>query len=113
MREGLGLGLCGGRRCQGGLSLGGRGGGREQGDLLADSSAEVAEGLFDVGRVVVGLGRVLVTDKRRDRQRSLCDSVVGSSRWHPRYSQHLLVDLFQSIDALLKVDVVRRQLGLS
>lgn len=37
--EGLGLGLCGGRRGQGSLGFGGGAGLREQGDLLVDSAA--------------------------------------------------------------------------
>ena len=59
VRKGLGLRLGRGRGRQRGLGLGGRGGGREEVDLLADGAAEVGEGLLDVGRVVVGLVGVL------------------------------------------------------
>lgn len=63
MGEGLGLGLRGWGRCQGGLGLGGGCGRGEQLDLFADGPAEVIEGLLDVGWVVVGFGGVLVADR--------------------------------------------------
>lgn len=89
MTEGLGLRL-GGRRCgQSSLRLGGGGSGREKLDLLADGTAEVTESLLDVGWVVIGLVVVLRGD-----------------------GEQLLMHLLQSIDPLLKVDVVRRELGL-
>lgn len=109
--EGLGLGLRGGGRGQGGLGLGGRASGGEQLDLLADGPAEIAKGLIDVARVVVGFGRVLVADKGETLSAN-CPR-AGSSVFHSRHSQHLLVDLLQGIDALLQVDVIRGQLGLS
>ena len=59
MAEGLGLGLRGGRCSEGGLSLSWRGSGRQEVDLLGDGTAEVVEGLADVGGVVVGLVGVL------------------------------------------------------
>lgn len=59
----LGLGLRRRRGGQGGLGLGGRRGRREEGDLLTDGATEVVESLADVGGVVVGFLRVLVTDK--------------------------------------------------
>lgn len=61
--KGLWLGLRSGRSSQGGLSLGGGGGGGQELNLLADSTAEVGEGLIDISRVVIGFGRVLVADR--------------------------------------------------
>lgn len=58
--ERLGLGLSRGRGRQGGLSLGGRSGGREKLDFFADGAAEVGEGFVDVAGVVVGFGGILV-----------------------------------------------------
>ena len=59
MVEGLGLRL-GRRRCgQGGLGFGGGAGLRQELDLLIDCTAQVVEGLADVGRVVVGLVGIL------------------------------------------------------
>lgn len=111
--KGLGLGLCRGRGRQGGLGLGGRGGGGEELDLLADSSAEVAEGFLDVGRVVVGLGSILVADKGEGassvEQSTSASHILG---WYSRHCQHLLVDLLQGIDALFQIDVVGWELGL-
>lgn len=65
VRERLGLRLRGRGRGQGGLGLGGGCGGGEKGDLLADGSAQVLEGLLDIGRVVVGLVRVLRSAPRQ------------------------------------------------
>jgi hypothetical protein len=80
----------GGGRCgQGSLCLSGRRGGREQLDLLADSAAQVAKGLLNVGRVVVGFVVVL-----------RCDG------------EQLLVHLLERIDSLFEVDIVWRELGL-
>lgn len=112
--EGLGLGLRRGRGRQGGLGLGGGRGGREELDLFADGSAEVAEGLFDVGWVVVGFGSILVTDKGAGllaKQRGVGADGASKSPYS-RHSQHLLVNLLQGIDALFQVDVVGGELGL-
>lgn len=57
--ESLGLGLCRRRRCQGGLGLSGRSCLGQQLNLLVDGTAQVIEGLANVGRVVVGLVGVL------------------------------------------------------
>lgn len=105
MGKRLGLGLRGRRSSQGGLGLGGRCGRREECDLLADGATEVVESLADIGWVVVGFLRVLVTDKggmsARNRPQARELELVYS-----RHSQHLLVDLLQGIDTLLEVDVV-------
>lgn len=113
MGEGLGLGLRRWGGCEGGLSLGGGRSGGEQLDLLADGPTEVVEGLLDVGRVVVGLGGVLVADRVAVLVGYLeGPRVLGRSAWYSRDGQHLLVHLFQGIDTLLQLDVVRRKLGL-
>lgn len=87
--ERLGLRLGRGRRRQSLLGFGGRGGARQQRDLLRDGAAQVVERLADVGRVVVGLVGVL----RRDLQ-------------------HRRVHLLQRVDTLLQLNVVGRQLRL-
>ena len=61
----------------------------EKCDLFRDRTAEVVEGFADVGWVVVGFIGVLRGDL-----------------------EHLLVDLLEGIDTLLKLDVVGRELGL-
>jgi hypothetical protein len=59
MAECLGLRLCGGRRNEGSLGLGGGGGVGQEVDLLRDSAPEVGDRLADVGWVVVGFVGIL------------------------------------------------------
>lgn len=114
MSKRLGLGLRGRRGSQGSLGLGGRCGRREEGDLLADGATEVVESLGDVGWVVVGFLRVLVTDRGGMSARNRGRRPQGRELelMYSRHSQHLLVDLLQGIDTLLEVDVVGWELGL-
>lgn len=110
MAEGLGLGLGGRGSDEGSLSFGGRGCGREKGDLFGNGAAEVLEGLLDVGRVVVGLvvvGRAVSVLSATQ----VCELVRPGQ--NPRHGQHLLMRLLEGIDALLEVDVVGGQLGLA
>ena len=56
MTKGLGLGFRAGRGYEGGLGLLGRGGRGQKIDFFAHGTAEVLEGLLDIGWVIVGLG---------------------------------------------------------
>lgn len=64
MVECLGLRLGAGRSSEGSLRLSGRGCRRQKLNLFADGAAEILEGLLDVGRVIVGLVRVLGAGER-------------------------------------------------
>lgn len=113
--EGLGLGLCGRRSCQGSLCLSGRGCLGQELDLLVDSTAQVIEGLADVGRVVVGLVGVLGAVHERWRRLAPVEKAMSgaeSNRDYSRHLQQLLVDKLERIDALLKLDVFIGELGL-
>ena len=90
MAEGLGLGLRGRRGSESCLSLCGGGCARQEVNLLRDGTAEIVERFTEVRRVVVGFVGVLRGDLEHGR-----------------------VHLFQRIDALLELDIVRRKLGLS
>jgi hypothetical protein len=106
MAERLGLRLRRGGSSEGGLGFGGGGGRREKVDLLRNGAAEIVEGLADVGWIVVGFVGVLRT-RRSDW------GARGALREAVRDLEHGRVHLFQRIDALLKLNVVRRELGLS
>lgn len=62
MVEGLRLGLRGRRGGQSGLGLCGGGGLRKKLDFFIDSTAQVVEGLADIGGIIVGFVGVLRTD---------------------------------------------------
>jgi hypothetical protein len=86
---------------------------RQQSHLLGDAAAEIGEGFTDVRRVVVGLIGVLVSAKEREPcQRDKGRLERKERRDNIRDGQQLLMDLFQSIHALLEFGVVRRQFGL-
>jgi hypothetical protein len=108
MAERLGLGLCGGRRDEGSLGFGGRGGVGEEVDLLRDGAAEVGDGLADVGWVVVGFVGVLRAAG------TVLEGGAGARgrRDSVRDLQHARVHLLQRIDPLLELNVVRRELRL-
>ena len=118
VRERLGLRLRAGGCGKGSLGLGGGAGRGQQGDLLADSAAEILEGLLDVGGVVVRLVGIV-------RAASLCVGLGPSARegkrkarrkvregQNLRHSEQLLVHGLERIDSLLEVDVIRGKLGL-
>lgn len=112
--EGLGLGLSGRWGCQGSLCLSGRGCLGQELDLLVDSTAQIIEGLADVGRVVVGLVGVLGAVHERWRRLAPVEKAMSgaeSNRDYSRHLQQLLVDKLERIDALLKLDVFIGELG--
>jgi hypothetical protein len=76
MAERLGLGLCGRRRNEGGLGLGGGGCVGEEVDLLRDGAAEVGDALADVGWVVVGFVGVLRAGGARVSSRRCCEGLA-------------------------------------
>lgn len=105
--EGLGLRLCGGGSGEGRLGFGRGGGGGEQLDFFADGAAQVVEGLADVGGVVVGFVGVL-------RAVGASGGRTGRELWGlVRDLEHGVVHLLQRVHALLELDVVGGQLGLS
>lgn len=106
MGKGLGLGLGDGGCGEGGLGFGGAGGGGEELDLLADAAAEIGDVFADVG-VVVALVGVLCSAPW-----SVFVQWRYSIHGYIRDLQHLLVNLLQGIHPLLKLNVVRRKLGL-
>lgn len=63
MVESLGLRLRTGRGSEGSLGICGRGGLREELDLLIDSAAQVVEGFTNVRRVVVSFVGILRADR--------------------------------------------------
>lgn len=79
MVESLGLGLGAGRSSEGGLRFGGRGCRGQKLDLFADGTAEILEGLLDVGRVIVGLVGVLGAVKRNARSTSRYQITTGET----------------------------------
>lgn len=113
MAECLRLRLGGGRGDEGSLGFGGRGSRREEANLFADGAAKILESLLDVGGVVVGLVRVLGAIKSMlDHQHPWHVMTQTDYPVDLRHSKHLLVGLLEGIDALLEIDVVRRELGL-
>lgn len=78
---------------------------RQERDFVRNTPSQVAEGLSDIWRVVVGLLGVLVADCVRR-----CLNLSGVCL---RDCKQLLVNLLQSIHPLLKLNIVRRELSLS
>lgn len=86
MAKRLGLGLRGRGSDEGGLSLGGAGGGGQQANLFTHRASEVLEGLLHIRGVVVGFVGILLTASRRERfcvkvsarRQRLCDVAVLS-----------------------------------
>ena len=88
-----------GRGCgQRSLSFGGGGSGREELDLLANSTAEVRKALLDVGGIVVRFVRVL---RAIGKALTLVMSIRASHEMNLRHRKHLLMDLLEGIDSLL------------
>jgi hypothetical protein len=109
MAECLGLGLCGGRCDKGSLGFGGWRGVGEEVDLLWDGAAKVGDRLADVGWVVVGFVGVLRAAPGILDTGHVDLDIKGAIR----DLEHGRVHLLQRIHALLELDVVWRELGLS
>jgi hypothetical protein len=106
MIEGFWLGFGCWGSCHGRCSFGGGVCGGEEVYFLGYGAPEVIEGFAKVGWVVVGFVGVLGAGLQ---SMNICS---GSNICILRDLKHLLVYLLESIDTLLKLDIVRRELSL-
>jgi hypothetical protein len=106
MVEGFWLRFSCWRGGHGRCSFGGGVCGGEEMDFLGYGASEVIEGFAKVGWVVVGFIGVLGAGLQS------MDSCNGSNICILRDLKHLLVYLLESIDTLLELDIVGRELSL-